>query len=1010
MQTCSHCGQSNPSDSRFCASCGVALSAAGSREVRKTVTVVFADLVGSTGLGEQLDPESLRRVTARYFEIARTSLERHGGTVEKFIGDAVMAVFGVPIVHEDDALRSLRAVSDLRESLVALNVELASTYGLSLRVRVGINTGEVVSGTAERLVTGDAVNVAARLEQAAGEDEVLLGEETFRLTRGAIEVEPVGPLALKGKTEPVTAYRLRRVIAGAPWFERRLDAPLVGRRPELDRLRASYGRAMADRRCQLVTVLGPPGIGKSRLARELAAELGDRSMVLSGRCLPYGDGITFWPLREIFREAGEEGALEEALAAGAAEEVFWAVRKLVERRARLRPLVLVVDDIHWAEPTLLDLLEHLLDWTHDAQVLVICLARPDLLEVRPTWTVGRPNAETLTLDPLAESQSTELIDDLLGKTYLDDQVRARIRDVAEGNPLFVEQLVATISGGGDADQVPSTIQALLAARVDALSEPERDVLERASVIGVEFEWQMLPRLDGAGRRPGGALLSGLVRKELIRPSESAEDTFRFRHVLIRDAAYNGISKERRADLHERVADWLQGRGEEFDEIVGYHLEQASRCLVELGRPGDRAGDLGTRAAEHLAASGLRAYNRGDTSAATNLLERATVLLPPDDRRRLALLPALGRTLRAAGQMERADVVLAEAVSQARAVGERGIVADAGVALADLRFHRSASTGVGRSDVLHEVESAIQVFEELGNEAGLGRALSLVGKLHFWAGEAARATGDFERAAGYSRNAGDRAEEAESLQGVVATILRGPMPVHAALARCAEFRLRSEPNARFKVTLLTTTAQLSAMDGQFNTARNMLAEAAAAAREHGLQVLLDTSTRPAVGYVELLAGDPSAAERELRSACESLDSVGELGYLSSIVPLLIDALVALGRIDEGLLLTERWHVDRLTVPEDADAQAGWRQVRAKLLARTGDFREAQRLGLEAVAIARATDYLDARANAHTDLADVLRLADQPNEAAAADREAIELYEAKGNIAALATLRARPGMGG
>lgn len=1007
MRTCSSCRHGNPDDSRFCGSCGAALATPAPREVRKTVTVLFADVTGSTELGERLDPESLRRVMANYFEIARACLERHGASVEKFIGDAVMAVFGVPAVHEDDALRAVSAAAALRAAISELNQELETRYGVSLHLRIGVNTGEVVVGTEERLATGDAVNVAARLEQAASPDEILLGEETFRLARDAIEVEPVAQLTLRGKADPVPSYQLRRVLEGAPAFERRFDAPLVGRREELDLVRSAFEQAVADRRCHLVTVLGPPGIGKSRLAREVTTELGAYAVVLSGRCLPYGEGITFWPLREIFATAAAEGEFDAALAAGAAEEIFLAVRQLVEQRARERPLVLIVEDIHWAEPTLLDLIEHLAVWTRNAQLLLLCLARPELLDERPAWAGGQPNAQTITLDPLGDNESEALIAGLLGESQLDEQARSRIREVAEGNPLFVEQLVATLADGGDVNRVPSTIQALLAARLDTLSEAERDVLERASVVGNEFEWEALARLELSGRRPPGALLSGLVRKGLIAPHETIEDTFRFRHVLIRDAAYERITKGRRADLHERVADWLDGGRDEFDEIVGYHLEQAYRCLAELGRPGDRGRALAEKGAQRLATSGLRANARGDMQGAANLLERATALLPSDDVRRLALLPVLGRSLREAGQMDRADAVLAGAVEQGEAAGERGIAADAGVALANLRFHRPAYTGVGRDDVLRQLDAAIRVFEELEDEAGLGRALCLGGKLRFWGGEAAAATGDFERAARHSRDAGDRAEEAESLQGVISTMHRGPMPVDEALLRFDELRPRAELNRRLWVFLLETSAQLEAMRGHFDIAHALISQATASAQEDGLQVLLDTHTRPAAGYVDLLAGDLEAAERALRTACEGMERVGELSFLASVVPLLVDALFEQGRDDEALTMTERWHVDRLTVPEDVDAQIGWRRVRAKLLARKGDFVEAERLGHEAVTIAAGTDYLDATASAVADLGEVLRLAGQPNESAAKSHEAIRLYEAKGNVAAADKLRARVG---
>ena len=993
MSTCSRCGQTNPDGARFCNACGAELGGTRAREVRKTVTVLFADVTGSTALGEQLDPESLRRVLARYFETARGCLERHGGTVEKFIGDAVMAVFGVPTVREDDALRAVRAASELRDALGSLNEELEREYGISLQLRTGVNTGEVVTGTQERLATGDAVNVAARLEQAAQPGEILIGEQTLLLARGAIEVDAVEPLSLKGKAGLVEAHRLRRVIEGAPAHERRLDAPLVGRREELARMRRAFDRAVSERLCRLVTVLGPPGIGKSRLARELAAMVGDEATVLAGRCLPYGDGITYWPLVEIFREAGADDELTQALTGVSAEDIFWSVRKAFERRARQRPVALVVEDIHWAEPTLLDLLDHVVEWTRDAPLLLVCLARPDLIDARPTWG-GSSRAETFTLQPLSPEESDELIDELLLDSRLADDVRGRIGAAAEGNPLFVEQLLAMLAEGGDPEHVPPTIQALLAARLDSLPEEERELLERGSVVGLEFEWEALAELAPDRHRPAGAQLAALVRKELIRPHEAIEDTFRFRHMLIRDAAYERVPKELRSELHERFADWLDGRGEEFDEVIGYHLEQAYRCLEGLGRPGERGRALADRAAERLATSGLRAYARADSRAAANLLERAAALLPVDDPVRLGLLPPLGRALRERGRLGRADEVFSEAVERGQATGERALAADARLALADLRISNSAETGVGRDDVLREVEQAIAVFDEVGDEAGLGRALTIRGKYRFWGGDAAAALPDLERAAELAHDAGNRAEEAESIQFMCAAMRVGPTPVDEALRRLDEIGSRAAISARLEVVSLVLRAHLLTATARFEAARGLAAKAIALAEEHGLD---PAHSHFVAGHVELLAGDAAAAEPELRWVCEHYERAGEFGFLSSAAPLLAETILAQGRVEEALLLTEQWRADDLTVPEDADAHIEWRRVRAKALAHLGMLEEAERLSREAVAIASSTDALWLRAGALADLGEVLRLADRPQESRVALEEAIRLYEAKGDPA-------------
>ena len=995
MNECPSCGEQNPASARFCQACGAGLAAGTARETRKLVTVLFADVTGSTALGERLDPESLRHVMARYFEAARTVVERYGGTVEKFIGDAVMAVFGVPAMHEDDALRAVRAAAELRRSVAGLNGDLQDHYGVSLELRIGVNTGEVVTGTAERLATGDAVNVAARLEQAAAPGEILIGEQTLRLARAAVGTEPVEALSLKGKADPVPAHRLLHVVEGAPAFDRQLDAPLVGRANELARLRLAFEAAIAERRCRLVTLVGPPGIGKSRLARELEPALAGEATVLTGRCMAYGDGITYWPLIEIFRQAGGEDELAASLSADAAEDISWSVRKAFERRARERPLALVVDDIHWAEPTLLDLLEHVAEWTRDAPLLIICTARPELRDERPGW-----GGELITLEPLSEGQTDELIGEWLGATPLDGASRARILEVADGNPLFVEQLLAMVAEGGPPGRVPETIQALLAARLDALPPEERDVVERASVVGLQFEWEALGELASDGRRPAGARLAALVRKELIRPHALIEDLFEFRHMLIRDAAYARVPKERRAELHERFAGWIDGRSEELEEIVGYHLEQAYRCRIELGPETDLSRAVAQRAAARLAASGVRADGRGDARAAVNLLDRAASLLPADAPVRIQLLPRLGRALREAAQMERAESVLEEAVERGEAAGDPVLVALAAVALIEVRFMAAL---VNRAEVVRVIEQATDVFRLHGEEAGLARALTLAGKLRFWAGEAAAAAAELEQAATHARSAGDRAVEAESLRYQCTALVMGPMPVEEAVARVDRMSSRVLGNASLEMTVLYERSRLEAVRGRFDAARAALADAAAFAADRGFEVLGAGRVATCAAFVALTMGDPAGAERAVRPACESLEAVGELGHLASAVPLLLEALHQLGRGEEALQLAERWRPDRLTVPEDVDAQVGWRMVCAKLVAVQGDVQEGERLAREAVDLATPTDYLDLRAEAFAALGEVLRRAGRPQDATAAYGEAIRLSDQKGSVVVADRLR-------
>ena len=546
MVVCSSCGATNRDGARFCDSCADPLTyVVPRREVRKTVTVFFCDVSGSTALGERIDPESLRAVMARYFDLAKTILERHGGTVEKFIGDAVMAVFGVPAVHEDDALRALRAAEELREGLGPLNDELERSYGARLELRIGVNTGEVVTGTEERIATGDAVNVAARLEQAAPPGEVLVGEETLRLVRGAVEVEPAEPVAAKGKADPLTAYRL--VAVRAATRPRRAGTPMVGRERQRKLLEDAFANVVGGRSCQLFTVLGTAGVGKSRLVAEFLEALEDASVV-RGRCLSYGEGVGYWPVTEVVKQLLRDGdgatvslgaILGDESAAGSPDEIAWGVRKLLEAHAAEQPLVVVFDDIHWGEPAFLDLIEHVADLSRDAPILLLCLARPELLERRAAWGGGKLNATNVLLEPLAPDESRELIEALVEAEEIDAVLRDRILESAAGNPLFVEEMVAMIAEHDRPDvTVPPTIHALLAARLDQLDTAERSVLERGSVEGQVFHRGAVVALAPEETPVDGRLVS-LIRKDLVRPERPVvayDEAFRFRHLLIRDTA------------------------------------------------------------------------------------------------------------------------------------------------------------------------------------------------------------------------------------------------------------------------------------------------------------------------------------------------------------------------------------------------------------------------------------------------------------------------------------------
>jgi class 3 adenylate cyclase/tetratricopeptide (TPR) repeat protein len=967
---------------------------------RKVVTALFCDVTGSTALGESLDPEALQALLARYFDRMKAIVESHGGTVEKFIGDAVMAVFGVPMLHEDDALRAVRAAVEMRDAFPELGVE----------GRIGLTTGEVVTGTEERLATGDAVNVAARLEQAAQPGEILIGETTLRLTRDAIEVDEVEPLQLKGKSLPVVAHRLVSLHAEES-FSRRLDAPMVGREREQRLLASVWERVVSESACQLFTILGPAGVGKSRLAAEFLASLGD-AVIVHGRCLPYGEGITYWPVVEVVKRLPPtevDPVADETLRAlvgdtqivTSSEEIAWAFRKLLEAVASEQPLVCVLDDLHWGEETCLDLVEHVADLSRDAPILLLCIARQDLLDRRSGWGGGKVNATTVLLEPLAPEETERLIDSL---TDVDDALRLRISEAAEGNPLFVEEMVAMLRESSNGDvTVPPTIQALLAARLDQLDSPDRDALQCGSVEGRIFHRGAVQAL-APDESQLTTRLTALVRKELVRPDKAqlpGEDAFRFRHLLIRDAAYNALPKATRAGLHERFADWLGEHGStlvELDEILGYHLEQAYRYRTELGALDQHVRELGRAASRRLAASGERALARGDMPAAAGLLERATALLEPEEEARIRLLPQLGHALLESGQLTRAETVLAEAGEAARRTGDRGL--EASVVPHQVTLLIATDPQMAFAAAQASLRVAAETFEELGDEAGLARASRMVALLDLWQGRAAEAAEAFGRAAEDARHAGDRRLELDCLEWINGCLLYGPAPAEEAIRR-SEAIEQAAGDRRVEGWGRTVQCVLEAMLGNFDKARQLREQARTTWEDMGMRLELAGSGQN-FGWVELLAGDPAAAEREFRASYELSERMGETGYLSATAGYLAEALYAQGRYEEAFRYTEEG--ERAAAADDVLSQFLWRAVRAKVLARRGELESPEKLASEAVALADSTDYLDPRGFVHLALAEVLRLAGREIDATAEAQESLRLHEEKGNVVSAGRARA------
>jgi class 3 adenylate cyclase/tetratricopeptide (TPR) repeat protein len=998
---CTVCDFENPDQARFCAGCGKPLGAPEpAREVRKTVTVVFCDVTGSTALGEKLDPESLRHVMARYFEAMRAAIERHGGTVEKFIGDAVMAVFGVPVVHEDDALRAARAAIDMREALASLNVELERDYGTRLEARVGVNTGEVVTGTEERLATGDAVNVAARLEQAAAPGEILLGPETMRLLRGAVTAAELEPLELKGKAEGVKAFRLVSVEGELP---RRLGAPMVGRSRELRGLGDAWERVTSERTCVLFTLLGAAGVGKSRLTEEFLSRV--EATLVRGRCLSYGEGITYWPVTEIVLQLVQlghdvsSGPLAGLLGEGAptsSEEIALAFRRLLELAAADRPLLVVFDDVHWGEPALLDLVEHVATMSRGAPILVLCLCRPELLDRRQSWGGGLLNATTVLLEPLSGEETEELIEAMGGR--LDARLAARIRDAAQGNPLFVEEMTAMVEEGGDGEVVvPPTVQALLAARLDQLDGDERSVLERGAVEGQVFHRGAVQALSAA-ETDLSPRLTALVRKELVRPEAAVfagDDAYRFRHILIRDAAYDALPKATRAQLHERFADWLEEHGDDLlerDEILAYHLEQAYRYRAELGPIDDAGRALAARAAERLGLGAGAARLRGDLHAADALLTRRVQLLPEGGPARAEAQLELARALFELGDLERAGRLIDDVRQVAERLGDERLAAL--VRLEELIF-RTFVGGVEEAFDPKELEAPTATLERLGDEIGAAQGMAYVGRTRFYDGNCAGALEALERAVELARKHGLRRVERECRSWEAAAKYWGPTRAEETIAFLDELLAEdAREDVQRPATVLVKAAML-AMRGDVATARDLVREVAPVARELGLVPL--GMSGMAGGHIELLGGDPGAAVELLMEPWERYGALGETGFRSTTGTMLAEALVAAGREDEAeAVLAE---VESFASLSDFDPQVRLRWVRALILARRGEFEEAERFAREAVAIVGRTDYLEVTADAHVALATVLEAAGRVEESQASWRDALDIYERKG-----ATMRA------
>jgi class 3 adenylate cyclase len=982
------------------------------------VTLLFTDVTGSTALGEQLDPEAYRSVMGRYFAVSRAAVERHGGLVEKFVGDAVLAVFGVPEVREDDALRAVRAAAEVAAGIDALSRELARELGVTLAIRTGVNTGSVVTG-ADRaggsFATGDAVNTAARLEQAAGPGEVLLGATTYALVRDAVTVEEAESVVAKGKAEPVRAYRLLGVDGQAAGRARRMDAALVGRAHEARTLDDLLARTLTTGRGHLVSVLGAPGIGKTRLVSDFLDRVGPKARVLRGRCVSYGQGITYWPLVQVVRDAaglrGDESpevathsltALVDGCSDGAevvamllpllgaggepgdADQIAWAASRLLEQVAVKSPVVVEVDDLHWAEPTMLDLLQRVTEETRDLPLLLLCQARPELLDAHPTWGQGSVNAVSLGLEPFGDADTAVALGALVGPG-VPSAVAEAVARWSGGNPLFVEEMAANLiatdqlvpaNGGsgwrlvGDLDElsVPATVSALLAARLARLPQPELDLLEAASVVGLTFTTEQARHLSVGGET--AALLASLARRDLLRRDRSTTtaDGWSFRHGLIREVAYDGLPKADRSRLHAAFADHLAdtvtqagSAGREQQAFIAHHRTRAALCAAELAPTDPHSRDLADAAADAMYEAVEQALELGQFSTATAMgREVLTLPLSAGRRRRLQLQVVLEGAWTRPADEQRAAIEDLESTLDDPAEPPTALERDL-VRLC--RLAHLLDTGEDDS-VVEQVEAQAEHVRDRARQVGDHHALTVA--LYQLSGvNAFRATwAPVLELNKEIAEVGSLSRRRAALRGRTHIYLLGPFPASALVDHARSTRTPSLPPLQLLALDLAEQAGLAA-SGQHDPRRvreleALVAEYGIANLDHGQQML---------GAVHMWTGDLVAAANDIRLIANAQVEFGLYAYASTYLPW--HALVAR---DAGEPIAD--HADRValaaehTAPNDILSVGLVTTAQALLAADTGDHERAERLAEHAIKVTDRGDQTWNRADVRRWGADVV----------------------------------------
>jgi class 3 adenylate cyclase/tetratricopeptide (TPR) repeat protein len=929
---------------------------------RKLATVVFVDLVDSTGLVVNADPEIVRRRVNEYFERASRCIERYGGTVEKFAGDAVMAAFGAPRTHEDDAERAVRAAFAV----------LAEVHELGLEARIGVEAGEVVVDDADStFVTGEAVNIAARLQQAAAPGDIVLGPTVRRLTAGTVEVEDAGPVDVKGRADALWTWRALRSLDAPPpvataWF--------VGREEELELLDNALARAVRDKRANLVTVFGEPGIGKSRLVREFS-EGAERVTVLRGRALPYGEGVSYWPLASMIKDSAgisddapaseaferlrlscESEAVADLLGValgvlGAAEdghsaaELTWAVTVWAERLADAQPLVLVFEDLHWADEALLGLIEHLSRALRNAPVLIICVARPDLLDSRPAWGGGNPRALALELGPLRPEESGELVDALLARADVPPGQRALALEKAEGNPLFLEETARMLADeeGIVLKRIPDSIQALIAARIDALDPSDKRLLQRAALVGRVFWRGALDALS-----PGVDVAAGLDRlleREFVAPeaqsSISGERAFRFTHGLIREVAHATVSKAERARDHRRVAEWVAERApDELADISAHHLERAATLTAEL--EGSVPPDLAHQAAAALEGAGRRLLRRSSFATARSRFRRA-IELEPTLVRRFFAAQAAWRLSELPDAREEAEAVLEDA----RRGGAPDVEGRALALLADIAL-------VVDSDVARATRLADQALEVLPEDelVGLHDARSVLSAIAWWLGDAEASRRHAEATVEIAR-----AMHRRDLESLALAKLARLSTVDEELDDARELTQRAlaladESGSREAYGFARAVEGGCAEAGDLDAAESAYRDAIAAFDEIGAQGRAGWA-QTMLASVRLQRGDVGAAEKLIRAAVSRLRAAKESAFLVEAERQLAETLVRAGNLSEAEQVAV--HARRTVGQEDVWSRASTLHALGLVRAAQGRTAEAESLLQESLSIVEPTMY-------------------------------------------------------